>query len=144
MLAGEIAARRALAVLLLDVDRFKSVNDQHGHATGDRVLQQVAQVLATQVPEGGLLARYGGEEFLLVLPDHDLEHARRFAEQARAAVEAWRAPELPAVTLSIGVTARPADDSTTTLEGLIEQADRALYRAKESGRNRVETSLRVA
>lgn len=144
MLAGEIVARRALAVLLLDVDRFKSVNDQHGHATGDRVLQQVAQVLATQVPEGGLLARYGGEEFLLVLPGHDLEHARRFAEQARAAVEAWRAPELPAVTLSIGVTARPADDSTTTLEGLIEQADRALYRAKESGRNRVETSLRVA
>lgn len=144
MLSGLIEQRRALAVLLLDVDRFKSINDQHGHGTGDRVLQEVARILAAQVPEGGLLARYGGEEFLLVLPEHDLEHARRFAEQARAAVEAWRAPELPAVTLSIGVTARAADDAATSLESLIEQADRALYRAKESGRNRVETSLRVA
>ena len=141
--AAAFAQHRGLSVLMLDVDRFKSVNDDHGHGVGDRVLRRVARLVRGMLPPQALLGRYGGEEFLLVLPGHELEAARRLAERIRRAVEDSTAPEEPLVTLSIGVAARTAGSDIDPDE-LIEDADRALYRAKESGRNRVETALRVA
>ena len=95
--------QHSLAVLMLDVDRFKSVNDRYGHRTGDRVLRAVAGLMREVVPPEALLGRYGGEEFLLVLPGHDLESARRVAERLRAAVEQAKETDLPQVTISIGV-----------------------------------------
>lgn len=141
--ATAFAQRQGLAVLMLDVDRFKSVNDDHGHGVGDRVLRRVATLVREMLPPQALLGRYGGEEFLLVLPGHELEAARRLAERIRRVVEDSTAPDEPPVTLSIGVAARTAGSDIDPDE-LIEDADRALYRAKESGRNRVETALRVA
>lgn len=89
------------------------------------------------------MGRYGGEEFLLVLPGHDLESARRVAERLRAAVEQANEPDLPQVTISIGVTVRLHGNELDP-DHLVEEADQALYRAKQSGRNRVEAALRVA
>lgn len=136
--------RQSLALLLLDVDRFKSINDDHGHGVGDRVLRRVALLMRALVPPEGVLGRYGGEEFLLVLPGHDLETARQIAERTRRAVEESSATGEPRVTLSIGVAARLPGSANIQAAILIDDADRALYRAKESGRNRVETALRVA
>lgn len=135
---------QSLALLLLDVDRFKRINDDHGHGVGDRVLRRVAHLMRALVPPEGVLGRYGGEEFLLVLPGHDLETARQIAERTRRAVEDSNVADEPRVTLSIGVAARLSSSTDIHAASLIDDADRALYRAKESGRNRVETALRVA
>ena len=135
--------QHSLAVLMLDVDRFKSVNDRYGHRTGDRVLRAVAGLMREVVPPEALLGRYGGEEFLLVLPGHDLESARRVAERLRAAVEQAKETDLPQVTISIGVSVRLHGNELDP-DHLVEEADQALYRAKQSGRNRVEAALRVA
>lgn len=132
-----------LAVLMLDVDRFKGINDGYGHRTGDRVLRAVAALVRTLLPPDALAGRYGGEEFLLVLPRHDLESARRVAERVRCAVENAREPEIPPVTVSIGVAVRRSG-SDIDPDQMVEEADQALYRAKQSGRNRVEAALRVA
>ncbi|MCX7562097.1 diguanylate cyclase [Xanthomonadaceae bacterium XH05] len=143
MAATAFSKRQSLAVLMLDVDHFKKINDVHGHGVGDRVLRRVATVVREMVPPQATLGRYGGEEFLLVMPGHELEAARRLAERIRRAVQDSSAPEEPPVTLSIGVAARTAGKDIDPDE-LIEDADRALYRAKDLGRNRVEAALRVA
>ena len=143
MAATAFSERQSLAVLMLDVDHFKKINDVHGHGVGDRVLRRVATVVREMVPPQAMLGRYGGEEFLLVMPGHELEAARRLAERIRRAVQDSSAPEEPPVTLSIGVAARTAGKDIDPDE-LIEDADRALYRAKDLGRNRVEAALRVA
>ena len=128
-----------VALLMIDVDRFKSLNDAHGHLVGDAVLCRLAQVLAGHVRAQDLLARYGGEEFVVLLPDTDADAAETSAERLRQAVEvAGRessAPpqRLPAVTVSLGVASRHEEEA---LASLLERADQALYRAKESGRNR--------
>ena len=132
-----------LAVLMLDVDRFKGINDGYGHRTGDRVLRAVAALVRTLLPPDALAGRYGGEEFLLVLPRHDLESARRVAERVRCTVENAREPGIPQVTVSIGVAVRRSG-SDIDPDQMLEEADQALYRAKQSGRNRVEVALRVA
>ncbi len=130
---------RKLSFILLDVDHFKRVNDQHGHPAGDAVLRGVAAVLKEQARATDVAARYGGEEMALVLPETDAAGARVIAERLRAAVAAASyATEQGAlrVTVSLGVSTAPGDGSS--LEALIEAADRALYRAKQAGRNRVE------
>lgn len=134
---------QSLAVLMLDVDRFKAINDTQGHRTGDQVLRSVAGLMRALVPPKAMLGRYGGEEFLMVLPGHDLEDARRIAESLRHAVEEHREAGIPPVTVSIGVAVRRAG-SDIDPDHLVEEADQALYRAKQAGRNRVEASLRVA
>jgi diguanylate cyclase (GGDEF)-like protein len=137
-----------LSCLLLDVDRFKQVNDRYGHRTGDRVLRQVAELFRRELRSGDILARYGGEEFVLLLPDTPLEEAREIAERLRQKVAAMILPlaelkESLCVTVSAGVaglaTAPGAPDQPGAAIGawLIEQADAALYRAKRSGRNRI-------
>lgn len=147
-LALEIARakryRRPLAVAMLDLDHFKAINDEHGHAAGDALLRAVARALKTELRTTDFLGRFGGEEFLLVLPETDLEGAAQVAEKLRRriaalAVEAEDGREL-AVSLSIGLAAldgRPRDAAASP-ETLLEAADQALYRAKHSGRNRIE------
>lgn len=146
-LATEAQERQGdLAVMLLDLDRFKQVNDIHGHPAGDAVLAEIAARLAATLPEGALLARFGGEEFLAVLPDCPARAARRVAEDLRRAVMA--APvALPqgcqdaelGVTISVGVATGHGAPHLLPLDpqALLASADRALLNAKSSGRNRI-------
>ena len=136
---------RKISFVLVDVDHFKKVNDTHGHPAGDAVLKGIAAVLKAQARETDLAARYGGEELALVLPETDAKGALVIAERLRKAIEAAVHPTdkgVLKVTASIGVST--AFDDAETVEGLIEAADAALYRAKQGGRNRVERAARRA
>jgi diguanylate cyclase len=117
------------AVMMLDIDWFKQVNDQQGHLNGDRLLQELARLFDQCIRETDIVARYGGEEFVVVMPHTDLAGACVFADRLRATV----AEQLP-ITISGGVTAAREGD---TAETLIGRADAALYGAKTAGRNRV-------
>jgi diguanylate cyclase (GGDEF)-like protein/putative nucleotidyltransferase with HDIG domain/PAS domain S-box-containing protein len=123
-----------VSVMMIDVDHFKSVNDKHGHAAGDSVLQSVARVLQEQARATDIVARYGGEEFCFVLPHTALDGGEQVAERVRAAIESMRIGEL-SVTASFGVAALTGGD--TAPQVIMERADEALYAAKRSGRNRV-------
>ena len=125
-----------LAMLMVDVDHFKQINDTHGHAFGDDVLRHLARVLAAGLRDQDRLGRLGGEEFLAVLPAASLADARRVAERMRAAVAAapMPGPDGPvAVTVSIGV----AGGEKASAAALIARADAAMYQAKHAGRNTV-------
>lgn len=132
------AQNQTLAVLTIDIDEFKRVNDAHGHPAGDRVLREVARACADALRDGDQLGRIGGEEFLAVLPRTQIDHALEVAERLRRRVEALDFPGLPyplRVSISIGVAeALPHDRD---ISALIDRADAALYRAKAMGRNRV-------
>lgn len=137
---------QALAVLLADVDRFKSVNDSYGHMAGNAVLREAAHRMRGAVRRYDAVGRYGGEEFLVVLPGCDGESAVVQAERVRESLSASRIEACGkslTVTCSIGVAFRalptPAD-----AQSLIHEADEALYRAKAAGRNRVEPAELVA
>jgi diguanylate cyclase (GGDEF)-like protein len=130
--------RTPLAVVMADIDHFKRVNDRHGHAAGDAVLEGVADVLRRRMRGSDHGGRYGGEEFLLVLANAEIEGARTFAERLRQEVEEteFRSDAGPIrVTLSLGVAALRACHETPG--DLVGEADEALYRAKQAGRNRV-------
>ncbi len=135
--------RRALALLMIDVDLFKALNDASGHLAGDDCLRRMAHTLQKCLRRpGDIVARYGGEEFAAVLPGADLEKGALLAERMRAAVEAMgiahpASPVSRHVTVSVGV-ASVVPDRGQRPDRLIAAADRALYRAKERGRNRVE------
>ena len=131
---------RSLAMLVLDVDRFKSVNDSWGHDAGDEVLREFADRVRACTRGIDLVARMGGEEIVVVLPDTTLEAAYAVAERIREQVEAepfaiHRNTRSISVTVSIGVASRRAGDASSA--EMLKRADEALYRAKESGRNRV-------
>ncbi|MCP5224332.1 MAG: diguanylate cyclase [Thauera sp.] len=130
-------ARRssASAVLMIDIDFFKPINDTHGHATGDEVLAQVARLLAATVRESDFVGRYGGEEFLVLLPETTLEGARTVAEKLRDIVERTPHPAAGRMTISIGLAM--AEKINGELAAVMAQADAALYEAKRTGRNRV-------
>lgn len=130
------------ALLMVDIDHFKRVNDHYGHLAGDHVLRHIVGVLRQRLRASDVLGRYGGEEFMVLLPGTDLHGAAQLAEQLRQAVQAapceWQGQRIP-FTVSIGVAASadtPADPSRTS-EALLQAADQALYRAKDGGRNRV-------
>lgn len=123
-----------LALVMIDLDRFKDLNDRHGHAAGDRVLQQVAAALDREKRLGDLVARFGGEEFVAILPHTDAEAAQAWAERVRGAIGATIEAAVP-VTASFGVAQASPDGETPTR--LLEAADQALYTAKRQGRNRV-------
>jgi two-component system cell cycle response regulator len=128
-----------LAVVMLDVDRFKAVNDGHGHAAGDEVLRAVAARAAAAIRAGDLLARVGGEEFAILLPAADLPRAAEAAERIRATLAARRIEAggtSLTVTASLGCAALAPGE---TPEALVARADARLYAAKEAGRNRVES-----
>jgi diguanylate cyclase (GGDEF)-like protein len=120
------------AVLLMDIDGLKRINDSHGHAAGDRVLMQVGMSLRRSIRSVDTAARIGGDEFCVLLPEQDLKSAAKLAARLATAIEEEvAAPGDPAVTVSIGVAASPehGDDA----EALIDTADRAMYRAKAAG-----------
>ena len=130
--------RRPLSIVLIDIDHFKSVNDRFGHHMGDAVLIKVAQQLLKSIRRIDLCARWGGEEFLIILPDTDAEGARvvaeRIAEALRSLPPFDGGPDK--VTASLGVASfRVSDDS----DGFVRRADETMYRAKNTGRDRVET-----
>jgi two-component system, cell cycle response regulator len=138
-----LTGRAGLAVVLVDLDSFKQVNDRFGHLVGDRVLQRVVELLCAGLPDGAFCVRYGGEEFVLVLPGIDLETGIAVSEAARARVEAhsWGelAPQLR-VTVSAGVAHGGPDTAGAAgidHEQLLLHADALLYAAKQSGRNAV-------
>ncbi len=123
------------AVVLLDVDHFKRINDTHGHLVGDSVLAAIAQLLREGTREADAVGRYGGEEFLMVCRHATRDAGHAMAEKIRACVERHEFPDVGPVTVSAGVSAYRHGD---TLASLVGRADAALYRAKAAGRNRVE------
>ncbi len=132
-----------LSLLILDVDRFKRVNDTHGHMAGDLVLQALARAVEASVRDMDVVCRFGGEEFSAILPNCPPEEARQAAERIRRAVEAIPTAAIglaAPVTVSIGAATFPQPFSSLT--GLLRGADEALYAAKTKGRNRVEVAGR--
>jgi diguanylate cyclase (GGDEF)-like protein len=127
-----------VSVLMMDLDRFKSVNDTHGHLMGSHVLAEVGKIIRHHIRSADVSARYGGEEFISYLAETDLPGAVLAAERVRSAIEAHEfvLDEVGIrVTISIGVAAAPLHGRS--VKELVGEADRALYRAKASGRNRV-------
>jgi diguanylate cyclase (GGDEF)-like protein len=131
-----------IAVLMMDLDHFKSVNDTHGHIVGSQTIKQVGELIEANIGDGAVTARYGGEEFVACLPGVAVEGGRAIAERIRKAIEdhevvvARKGIEVRLrTTISIGVAAYPSDGDDAI--DLIEKADLALYRAKMNGRNRV-------
>ena len=137
-LDGEIARGAArsqpVSLIMLDVDRFKFINDEFGHDEGDRVLQRVARVLEVSIRSRDLLARWGGEEFVIALPGIDLKAAIEVSERIRRVLEAQRGARGPVVTASFGVTEAVVGDDVVSL---VRRADDAMRLAKREGRNRV-------
>ncbi len=134
-----------VAVLMMDLDHFKAVNDRFGHASGDLALQRAGEMLHAQARQDSLLARYGGEEFVALVPVPDLRVARQVAERMREAVAGarWLATDgrVMPVTLSAGVALVGAHE---TLDAALQRADEALYRAKNEGRNQVQVAILAA
>jgi diguanylate cyclase (GGDEF)-like protein len=132
-----------LAVLMMDLDHFKKINDTHGHSVGDKALKLVAATCRAALREIDIFARYGGEEFVVALPETSLERAVRVAERLRQALgETSITPETTEslhITMSIGVAV--TGPGCVDLKTLLKRADEALYTAKSKGRNRVEVVL---
>ncbi len=137
---------QSVAIILADIDHFKEINDSLGHAAGDEALKEMARRLTSALRPYDLAGRYGGEEFLLILPTCPLTAATHRAEQLRILASKEPVPtplgSIP-ITLSLGVTISNSDPSPS-LEELLRQADQALYRAKQMGRNCVQTFSRTA
>lgn len=149
MLRNSRTQREPMAVLLIDIDHFKQVNDRHGHLVGDEALRAVATILRSAIRTKDVIGRFGGEEFVIALPDTDLADATVTADRLRAAVAASPLaamcagvlddpdldPDTFRLTVSIGVAVYPGDGST--VDHLLLRADRAMYAAKAAGRDRV-------
>lgn len=133
----------SLSLLMLDVDRFKNINDTYGHQVGDRVLKKLAQIILELARETDIVARYGGEEIAIVLPNTPISAAAFMAERCRRHVskkltvgsDASGGNPVDGITVSIGVSSRR--DENTSMDMIIEQADIALYQAKQRGRDQV-------
>jgi len=125
-----------LAIIMIDIDNFKRLNDEFGHLLGDEVLRQVSTVFVQQLRKVDVVCRYGGEEFAILVPQTSGGNALEVAEKLRRVVAAYRFPGVPVkVTISAGVSEFPSNGSTR--DELVAAADAALYASKESGRNRV-------
>jgi diguanylate cyclase (GGDEF)-like protein len=126
-----------IAVVVFDVDFFKRINDDWGHAMGDRVLTRIGELLSAHARDIDVVARVGGEEFVVLLPGCSATHAEGFAERVRGALTAGEPAGLPSIGLSAGIlsTATPS-----TIESMLQGADLALYEAKHAGRDRIVVS----
>jgi diguanylate cyclase (GGDEF)-like protein len=125
-----------MAVVMVDIDQFKRLNDEFGHLLGDEVLRQVSSVFHQQLRKIDVVCRYGGEEFAILLSQTHSQHALAVAEKLRRLIETWQFPGVPrSVTISAGVAICP--DHGKTRDELVKSADAALYAAKQAGRNRV-------
>ena len=142
-MARALRQQTPLALLMLDIDHFKQVNDRHGHLAGDQVLRHVVSVVRQRLRGEDVVGRYGGEEFLLLLPGTDLQGAQQLAQQlcqvVQAAPCAWSGQTI-GVTASVGI-ASFSMASQGGRDALLQAADSALYRAKQNGRNRVEVAV---
>jgi len=127
---------RPMALLSIDLDLFKRINDQFGHSMGDRVLMDVAHLTSGALREIDYVARFGGEEFVVLLPETTIERATLVAARIQALVREARQDDLPPYSISIGVASQLSPDDA--LDGLLARADAALYRAKANGRDRTE------
>lgn len=135
------ATAAPVTLLVLDVDRFKQVNDAHGHSVGDAVLRAVADACRDALRPRDTLARWGGEEFVVLLPDTAPEHGEGVAERVRLAVASRLIRDLGLqITISLGVAAEPEAGVAYDLDRLVHLADRAMYDAKQAGRNRVHVA----
>jgi len=126
---------KKLSLIMLDIDHFKKINDEHGHLAGDKILKQLANLLQQKIRKSDIASRFGGEEFLIMLPNATREKGKMIAERLRNSVE--KAGFKPKITISLGISEFKRGD---TSNNLIKKADAALYRAKKKGRNRVEAS----
>ncbi len=131
--------QRPVYLILLDLDRFKDINDRYGHLVGDSALKLITGIVHEHLDSADLFGRFGGDEFLIACADQDLQSIIALAEMIRAAVVnagPRHSPPLPCLTLSIGVACADSHTGYST-DGLFERADAALYQAKNGGRNRV-------
>jgi diguanylate cyclase (GGDEF)-like protein/PAS domain S-box-containing protein len=129
-----VESGRELSAVMVDIDHFKAVNDNHGHATGDDVLRKVAAIVMKTAGDGDVVCRYGGEEFSILMADTSLDDAELRAERIRLAIKALRIGELK-VTASLGVSS--LSQRAASPQDLLDQADKCLYVAKRNGRNQV-------
>jgi diguanylate cyclase (GGDEF)-like protein len=155
MLRGARTQREPMAVLLIDIDHFKQVNDLHGHLVGDEALRAVATILRSAIRVKDVIGRFGGEEFVIALPETGIDEATVTADRLRNAVAASPLaamcagvldepdldPDTFQLTVSIGVAVYPSDGAT--VDDLLLRADRAMYAAKAAGRNRVRLAADV-
>jgi diguanylate cyclase (GGDEF)-like protein len=125
-----------MAVIMVDIDQFKYLNDEFGHILGDEVLRQVSSIFHQQLRKIDVVCRYGGEEFAILLSQTNPRHALNVAEKLRSLVERWQFPGVPrSVTISAGAASYP--EHGTTRDDLVKAADAGLYMAKQAGRNQV-------
>ncbi len=134
MLEKSIKKQSDLGIILLDIDYFKRVNDQHGHIVGDNVLRAFTKIILKNIRATDFFSRWGGEEFVLVLEDADRESAKSIAENLRLIIEQYDFGIEKQLTCSFGVTMKESND---TRNSVFERADKALYQAKNNGRNQV-------
>ncbi|WP_338477537.1 diguanylate cyclase [Pseudomonas trivialis] len=127
--------QQPLCALMMDMDHFKAINDTYGHQAGDQVLRQIGGVISTSFRQADVYGRLGGEEFAVLLPNTSLETARAIAEQLVKAVAGLASEPVHGLTASLGLASTQAQD--LDLHGLMNTADKALYRAKAMGRNQV-------
>jgi diguanylate cyclase (GGDEF)-like protein len=128
--------RAGMAVVMVDIDQFKNLNDEFGHLLGDEVLRQVSSIFHQQLRKIDVVCRYGGEEFAILLSQTNGQHSQSVAEKLRRLVETWQFPGVPRpVTISAGIATYP--EHGTTRDELVKSADAGLYAAKQSGRNRI-------
>jgi len=124
-----------MSIIMIDIDKFKSINDNYGHQKGDEILSKVGNILLKNIRPTDICCRYGGEEFVIILPDTGPSEAEALAERLRSTVEKARLMgQGNSLTISLGISCYPKHGSIRN--ELIEKADQALYHAKESGRNR--------
>jgi diguanylate cyclase (GGDEF)-like protein len=126
----------SFSIIFFDLDNFKDVNDKYGHLVGDDVLEKLTEIVASANRSADIFARYGGEEFIILAPQTDLSGALIHAERLRNDIEKHEFPTAGHITSSFGVTEFDAEKDD--VESILERADKALYMAKEYGRNRVE------
>lgn len=128
---------RPLSAILLDIDRFKSINDTFGHQVGDIALKELSSILSKNLRQTDTVGRWGGEEFLIICPETDSDQATLTAEKLRKVIEQHNFPTVQHITCSFGISQHHTND---TEDDIIKRADEALYAAKRNGRNRVEVS----
>ena len=127
-------SHQEFGVILVDIDNFKSINDNYGHQVGDRVLQSIANILQKNIDNEDIVGRWGGEEFLVISPRKNMSEIKQLAENLRKSIEEYDFYKVGYVTASFGVSVICSDD---TQDSLLKRVDKALYKAKESGKNRV-------